>query len=115
MGVGRIELMKVFYGVLSRISGYVILDGYEVVIRLSQDGLVNGIVYIFEDRKRDGLVLGMLVKENMSLIALRYFSRVGGSLKYVDEQQVVSDFIRLFNVKISSMEQVIGLFFGGNQ
>lgn len=35
MGVGRIELMKVFYGVLSRISGYVILDGYEVVIRLS--------------------------------------------------------------------------------
>lgn len=43
-------------------------------------------MYIFEDRKRDGLVLGMSVKENMSLIALRYFSRVGGSLKYVDEQ-----------------------------
>lgn len=59
----------------------------------------NGIVYISEDRKRDGLVLGMSVKENMSLTALRYFSRSGGSLKHKDEQQAVSDFIRLFNVK----------------
>ncbi|MCQ4010688.1 hypothetical protein FK521_29780, partial [Klebsiella pneumoniae] len=50
----------------------------------------GGIVYISEDRKRDGLVLGMSVKENMSLTALRYFSRAGGSLKHKDEQQVRS-------------------------
>ncbi len=54
------------------------------------------IVYISEDRKRDGLVLGMSVKENMSLTALRYFSHAGGRLKHKDEQQAVSDFIRLF-------------------
>ncbi len=66
-------------------------------------------MYISEDRKRDGLVLGMSVKENMSLTALRYFSRAGGSLKHADEQQAVSDFIRLFNVKTPSMEQAIGL------
>ncbi len=53
----------------------------EVVTRSPQDGLANGIVYISEDRKRDGLVLGMSVKENMSLTALDYFSRAGGSLK----------------------------------
>lgn len=51
----------------------------------------------------------MSVKENMSLTALRYFSRAGGSLKHKDEQQAVSDFIRLFNVKTPSMEQAIGL------
>ncbi len=50
----------------------------------------------------------------MSLTALRYFSRAGGSLKHADEQQAVSDFIRLFNVKTPSMEQAIGLS-GGNQ
>ncbi len=72
-------------------------------------------MYISEDRKRDGLVLGMSVKENMSLTALRYFSRAGGSLKHADEQQAVSDFIRLFNVKTPSMEQAIGLLSGGNQ
>ncbi|EKJ1708183.1 ribose ABC transporter ATP-binding protein RbsA [Shigella sonnei] len=91
------------------------LDGHEVVTRSPQDGLANGIVYISEDRKRDGLVLGMSVKENMSLTALRYFSRAGGSLKHADEQQAVSDFIRLFNVKTPSMEQAIGLLSGGNQ
>ena len=115
MGAGRTELMKVLYGALPRTSGYVTLDGHEVVTRSPQDGLANGIVYISEDRKRDGLVLGMSVKENMSLTALRYFSHSGGSLKHKDEQQAVSDFIRLFNVKTPSMEQAIGLLSGGNQ
>ncbi len=115
MGAGRTELMKVLYGALPRSSGYVTLDGHEVVTRSPQDGPANGIVYISEDRKRDGLVLGMSVKENMSLTALRYFSRSGGSLKHKDEQQAVSDFIRLFNVKTPSMEQAIGLLSGGNQ
>jgi ribose transport system ATP-binding protein len=115
MGAGRTELMKVLYGALPRTSGYVTLDGHEVVTRSPQDGLANGIVYISEDRKRDGLVLGMSVKENMSLTALRYFSRAGGSLKHKDEQQAVGDFIRLFNVKTPSMEQAIGLLSGGNQ
>ena len=105
----------VLYGALPRSSGSVTLDGREVVTRSPQDGLANGIVYISEDRKRDGLVLGMSVKENMSLTALRYFSRAGGSLKHKDEQQAVSDFIRLFNVKTPSMEQAIGLLSGGNQ
>lgn len=115
MGAGRTELMKVLYGALPRTSGYVTLDGHEVVTRSPQDGLANGIVYISEDRKRDGLVLGMSVKENMSLTALRYFSHAGGRLKHKDEQQAVGDFVRLFNVKTPSMEQPIGLLSGGNQ
>ncbi len=115
MGAGRTELMKILYGAAPRKSGTVNLDGHEVVTRTPQDGLANGIVYISEDRKRDGLVLGMSVKENMSLTALRYFSRAGGGLKHADEQIAVSDFIRLFNIKTPSMEQPIGLLSGGNQ
>nr|WP_250542787.1 ribose ABC transporter ATP-binding protein RbsA [Escherichia coli] len=112
MGAGRTELMKVLYGALPAVtSPWMGMKCY----RSPQDGLANGIVYISEDRKRDGLVLGMSVKENMSLTALRYFSRAGGSLKHADEQQAVSDFIRLFNVKTPSMEQAIGLLSGGNQ
>ncbi len=101
---------EVLYGALPRTSGYVTLDGHEVVTRSPQDRLASGIVYISEDRKRDGLVLGMSVKENMSLTALRYFSRAGGSLKHADEQQAVSDLIRLFNVKTPSMERQLVCF-----
>lgn len=57
----------------------------------------------------------MSIKENMSLTALRYFSRQWGSLKHAEEQQAVSDFIQLFNVKTPSMMQPIGLLSGGNQ
>jgi len=115
MGAGRTELMKIIYGALKRTGGGVLLDGRAVVTRSPQEGLANGIVYISEDRKRDGLVLGMSVKENMSLTALRYFSRVGGSLKHGEEQIAVGDFIRLFNIKTPSMLQPIGLLSGGNQ
>ncbi|PLR35127.1 ribose ABC transporter ATP-binding protein RbsA [Chimaeribacter coloradensis] len=115
MGAGRTELMKILYGALPRRSGSVEIDGRDVTARTPQEGLANGIVYISEDRKHDGLVLGMSVKENMSLTALRYFSKEAGRLRHADEQQAVSDFIRLFNIKTPSMEQPIGLLSGGNQ
>lgn len=115
MGAGRTELMKVLYGALPRISGKVTLDGRDIQTRSPQQGLANGVVYISEDRKRDGLVLGMSVKENMSLTALRYFSHASGRLKHAEEVLAVGDFIRLFKVKTPSMEQPIGLLSGGNQ
>ncbi|QYM97863.1 ribose ABC transporter ATP-binding protein RbsA [Dickeya ananatis] len=115
MGAGRTELMKVLYGALPRTHGSVSLDGENIVVRSPQDGLASGIVYISEDRKRDGLVLGMSVKENMSLTALRYFSNAAGSLRHGDEQQAVGDFIRMFNIRTPSMSQPIGLLSGGNQ
>ncbi|NDL64852.1 ribose ABC transporter ATP-binding protein RbsA [Acerihabitans arboris] len=115
MGAGRTELMKTLYGAARRTGGSVTLDGRAVAARTPQDGLANGIVYISEDRKRDGLVLGMSVKENMTLTALRYFSHQAGWLRHADERVAVGDFIRLFNIKTPSMEQPIGLLSGGNQ
>lgn len=51
------------------------LKNQEIENRSPQDGLDNGIVYISEDRKGDGLVLGMSVKENMSLTSLDHFHK----------------------------------------
>ncbi|CBJ79193.1 high-affinity D-ribose transport protein (ABC superfamily, atp_bind) [Xenorhabdus bovienii SS-2004] len=115
MGAGRTELMKMIYGALPKTKGRILLDGKSLTIRNPQDGLANGIVYISEDRKRDGLVLGMSVKENMSLTALRYFSQKPYRLNHSAEQKTVTDFIKLFNIKTPSMEQSIGLLSGGNQ
>ncbi len=114
MGAGRTELMKVLCGAMPRTSGYVTLDGHEVVTRSPQDGLANGIVYISEDRKR-AMDWCSACQLKYKLTALDYFSRAGGSLKHKDEQQAWGIFIRLFNVKVPSMEQAIGLLSGGNQ
>ncbi|MBD2803129.1 ribose ABC transporter ATP-binding protein RbsA [Xenorhabdus sp. ZM] len=115
MGAGRTELMKMIYGALPKTSGKILLDGQSLLIRNPQEGLTSGIVYISEDRKRDGLLLGMSVKENMSLTALRYFSRISCLLNHSSEQKAVTDFIKLFNIKTPSMDQTIGLLSGGNQ
>ncbi|MFT5880896.1 MAG: ribose transport system ATP-binding protein [Moritella sp.] len=114
MGAGRTELMKAIYGALPRESGDVILEGKVVSPVTPQDGLANGIAYISEDRKGDGLVLGLSVKENMSLCALDQLSK-GLQLDHAKEATAVEDFIHLFNIKTPSRDQMIGNLSGGNQ
>ncbi|WP_218059134.1 ribose ABC transporter ATP-binding protein RbsA [Gilliamella sp. wkB178] len=115
MGSGRTELMKMIYGANPAKSGEIILKGKSIKVRSPQDGLNQGIVYISEDRKKDGLILGMSVKDNMSLNALNYFVNKFSKLRLRDEKQAVDDFVGLFNIKTPSINQTIGFLSGGNQ
>ncbi|KGQ37452.1 ribose ABC transporter ATP-binding protein RbsA [Gallibacterium genomosp. 1] len=114
MGAGRTELMKLIYGALPKTAGEVFLKQKQLSIHSPQDGLNNGIVYISEDRKGDGLVLGMSIKENMTLTALKQLTK-HYSINHKAEKMTVNDFILLFNIKTPSMNQTIGLLSGGNQ
>lgn len=114
MGAGRTELMKIIYGALPKISGDIYVNGHSIQNRTPQAGLNNGIVYISEDRKGDGLILGMSVKENMSLTALHYLSQLGKIDKAL-ECTAVDDFILLFNIKTPHRDKIIGELSGGNQ
>ncbi|KGQ53996.1 sugar ABC transporter ATP-binding protein [Gallibacterium anatis] len=114
MGAGRTELMKLIYGALPKTAGEVFLKQKQLSIHSPQDGLNNGIVYISEDRKGDGLVLGMSIKENMTLTALKQLTK-HYSINHKAEKMTVNDFILLFNIKTPSMDQTIGLLSGGNQ
>ena len=114
MGAGRTELMKVIYGAMPRYGGLILVEGGVVNSRSPQEGLANGIAYISEDRKGDGLILGLSVKENMSLCSLKQLSN-GLQLDHGAEALAVDDFIRLFNIKTPSKNQIIGNLSGGNQ
>lgn len=114
MGAGRTALMKLIYGALPKTAGNVYLNGKQIENRTAQEGLNNGIVYISEDRKGDGLILGMSVKENMSLTALRYLSKFGRVSTEL-EQTAVDDFILMFNIKTPHRDKLIGELSGGNQ
>lgn len=115
MGAGRTELMKMIYGANPAKSGTITLNGKAIKTHSPKDGLMNGIVYISEDRKRDGLILGMSVKDNMTLNSLGYFVNQFKQLKLKNERQAVDDYVGLFNIKTPSINQTIGLLSGGNQ
>ncbi|NOI39232.1 ribose ABC transporter ATP-binding protein RbsA [Vibrio sp. 070316B] len=114
MGAGRTELMKVIYGALPSERGVINLENKTINPVSPKDGLANGIAYISEDRKGDGLVLGLSVKENMSLCSLDLLTK-SGQIQHKDEVIAVDDFIKLFNIKTPTREQIIGNLSGGNQ
>lgn len=114
MGAGRTELMKLIYGAIPKTAGNIYLNGNAISIHSPQDALKQGIVYISEDRKGDGLILGMSVKENMSITALDYFT-IYGQILHQKESLAVDHFIDLFHIKTPSHQQAVGLLSGGNQ
>lgn len=115
MGSGRTELMKTIYGASVKKQGTILLDGKSIIIRSAMDALKQGIVYISEDRKRDGLVLSMSVKENMTLSALDFFKGKANNLRLKAEMEAVKDYVDTFNIKTPHIEQNIALLSGGNQ
>ncbi|MFB9135807.1 ribose ABC transporter ATP-binding protein RbsA [Vibrio sp. AK197] len=114
MGAGRTELMKVIYGALPSERGHITLEGQVLTLNSPEDGVRSGIAYISEDRKGDGLVLGLSVKENMSLCALNRLSN-GIQIQHQQELLAVDDFIKVFNIKTPNRDQIIGNLSGGNQ
>ncbi len=114
MGAGRSELVKTIYGHFKKDSGKVIVDGKETDIKSAQQGIENGIAYVSEDRKGDGLVLGMSVKDNMTLSALKIFSTIF-KVNHKSEKENVEDYIKKFRIKTPTMEQKIKNLSGGNQ
>lgn len=114
MGAGRSELVKTIYGYYKKSSGKVFIEGQETSITSPESGVNHGIAYVSEDRKGDGLVLGLSVKENMTLSSLKFFSSRLGLNKNA-ESKSVDEYIEKFGVKTPSPNQIIKNLSGGNQ
>ena len=114
MGAGRSELVKTIYGHLKKQSGQVWLDGSEKNIRSAKEGIANGIAYVSEDRKGDGLVLGLSVKENMTISSLGFFSTFF-KIDKKSEKNSVDEYVEKFSIKTPTIDQKIKNLRGGNQ
>jgi ABC-type sugar transport system ATPase subunit len=77
IGAGRTEVMRAIYGADGFDSGQVEVNSKPVRIRSPRDALAAGIAYLPEDRKDEGLLLYLPVRENMVLSSLRKFVRRG--------------------------------------
>lgn len=114
VGAGRTELMKTIFGAYPKTAGEVFLDGKKVEIRSPRNAIDNGIAYVSEDRRGEGLILKNNVQFNMGLVCLADF--VNGI--HVDNKgwsRMVEEYRRKFSIKITSSRQLTGNLSGGNQ
>lgn len=114
VGARRTELMKTIFGAYQKSGGEIFLDGKKLEIRRPQDAIDNGIVYVSEDRRDEGLILKNDVKFNMGLVCLSDFIK-GVGVKQADWDKMVEDYRKKFSIKITSAKQLAGNLSGGNQ
>ena len=114
VGARRTELMKTIFGAYQKAGGDIYLDGKKLEIKRPQDAIDNGIVYVSEDRRDEGLILKNDVKFNMGLVCLGDFIR-GVGVKHGAWVKMVEDYRKKFSIKITSSRQLTGNLSGGNQ
>jgi ribose transport system ATP-binding protein len=114
MGAGRTEIMEALFGKRRLNSGSIFIDGKKAKINRPHDAIGYGIGFITEDRKDEGLVLGLSVGENLSLTNLKRISQ-NGILNSKKETQFVETMIQKLRVKTSGKEQLVKSLSGGNQ
>jgi ribose transport system ATP-binding protein len=113
IGAGRTEIMEMIFGVRPYL-GEIRIEGERVDIRSPGDAISRGIGFVTEDRKAQGLVLGMSVRENFSLTHLADYC----SLDFVNQRREsasCSEFVRSLGIKTPSVEQRVLNLSGGNQ
>ena len=114
IGAGRTELAKTIYGHFKKQSGKVYVNGKEVNNKSSQDGLKNKIAYVSEDRKGDGLIVELSIKENMTISSLNSIASLL-KINKNKETKIVKEYIDRINIKTPSENQLIKNLSGGNQ
>ena len=114
MGSGTIELSKMIYGAIPMEKGEIYVNGVKMDTSSPDKAISSGIGLVSDDRKREGLVLGRSIKENITLSSLKKFTK-GIQLKKNKENRAVHDEIKKLNIKVSSPSQLAGRLSGGNQ
>jgi putative xylitol transport system ATP-binding protein len=114
LGSGRSEFVNAVYGNEPKDSGEVFVEGRRIDIRTPADALRCGMAIVTEDRKETGLVLTSSVRTNISIAALRRFSRFGAIVGR-REVAAVDRQIAHFAIKTASREVPVMRLSGGNQ
>lgn len=113
-GSGRTELSHAICGLTKPDSGEIILNGQVVTIKNYRQALDTGLVYVSEDRKDNGLVVPMSIKENTSLSLLRRISRFS-FIDFKEEDRIGNKYMEQLSIKAPNIEFVVENLSGGNQ
>jgi ribose transport system ATP-binding protein len=115
IGAGRTEVARMIFGADPKSSGQILIDGVEQKITSPRDAVQAGIGLIPEDRKMQGLVLDMDVKENITLSVLRKISGLFGWVNSPKRRELSEDYRQRLGIQTPGLWQIVRNLSGGNQ
>jgi D-xylose transport system ATP-binding protein len=114
VGAGRSELVNAIFGVIPKISGKIFLHGKEIKIANPWDAKAYGIGLLTEDRKKNGFVYCMSIKNNMTLTILQTIKK-RLLLDFKKEKRIADKYFDALKIKAPDMDAIITSLSGGNQ
>lgn len=114
VGAGRSELMQALFGITRPSKGAIKIADKITVIRSPADAIDRGIVYVPEDRGKQGAIIGLPIFQNVTLPSLGKTSR-RGFLKLAEEFKLAREYTSRLDLRAASLDQDIGNLSGGNQ
>ena len=115
VGAGRSEIMRGIFGLDPVDGGEVFLGGVKLARSSPTAALKKGIAFVSEDRRLESIIQGFSVRTNITILLLtRILTRLG-LISARKENGLASRYVREFNVKTPSLEQLVMNLSGGNQ
>ncbi|HEX8276795.1 MAG TPA: sugar ABC transporter ATP-binding protein [Longimicrobiaceae bacterium] len=114
LGSGRTETARAIFGADPPDEGAVQLDGKRLDPRTPDDAIRAGIAFVSEDRKGEGIIPELSVRENLTLAALPTLTRAG-IVDGARQRAIVDEFMRRLGIKATGADQKIRELSGGNQ
>ena len=114
VGAGRSEVMQALFGITKPSKGAVRIDDKVRVIRSPADAVREGIVYVPEDRGRQGAITALPIFQNVTLPSLGRTSRKG-FLRLAEEFRLARDYTSRLDLRAASLDTELATLSGGNQ
>ena len=114
LGSGRSESVRAIFGADRVTGGKVRVKGREVKITNPREAMKNGIGYLPEDRKRDGIIADLSVRENI-ILALQVMKGFFHPMTKAQMRQFADEYIEALQIKTASQDTLIKSLSGGNQ
>ncbi|HEY0174229.1 MAG TPA: sugar ABC transporter ATP-binding protein [Pyrinomonadaceae bacterium] len=114
LGSGRTETARAIFGADPVDEGRVMLEGKTLDVNSPNDAIAAGLAFLTEDRKAEGIIPELSVRENLTLAALPEMTRFG-VVSRAEQDKVVEHFMKRLGIKASSAEQKVRELSGGNQ
>ena len=114
LGSGRSESVRAIFGADAVTGGKIKVKGKSVRINKPLDAMKKGIGYLPEDRKRDGIIADLSVRDNI-ILALQVINGMNRPFSRAKAEAFADEYIRALQIKTASMETPVGSLSGGNQ